>query len=109
MMITSSFWKSKEGQALQSHILAVQGATPITEQKRRGVRNMARQIAMDVCREVEGYSHWEIARRLNVGSYSTVSSAWAVIIKRLEKDGVLREQVKKIQERLSVTYGHPAS
>jgi hypothetical protein len=57
----------------------------------------------------EGYSHWEIARRLNVGSYSTVSSAWAVIKKRLEKDGVLREQVKKIQERLSVTYGHPGS
>jgi hypothetical protein len=81
----------------------------LIEHKRRGVSNLARQIAMYVCREVGGYSHWEIARRLNVGSYSTVSSACAVIKKRLEKDGVLREQVKNIQERLFRNYGHPAT
>ncbi|MBI2985807.1 MAG: transposase [Deltaproteobacteria bacterium] len=81
----------------------------IVTRQRRGVGNMARQIAMYICREIGGYNHREIAKRLNVGSYSTVSSACALMKKRLEQDQALREQVAKIRRQLSTHYGHPAT
>lgn len=80
----------------------------ITRQ-RRGVGNIARQIAMYICREIGGYSHREIAKRLNIGSYSTVSSACMLMKKRLGRDQALREQVAKILKQLSANYGHPAT
>ncbi len=80
----------------------------ITRQ-RRGVGNIARQIAMYICRKIGGYSHREIAKRLNIGSYSTVSSACTLMKKRLERDQALREQVAKILKQLSANYGHPAT
>lgn len=76
---------------------------------RRGVSNIARHLAMYVCREVGGYSHQEIARRLQTGSYSTISSACALLRKRLGKDRNLRELVEKIRDRLSENYGHQAT
>ncbi len=64
---------------------------------------------MYVCREVGGYSHREIAQRLQAGSYSTVSSPCAMLQKQLADDRTLRKQIEKIRHELLVNYGQPAT
>ncbi len=76
---------------------------------RRGVTNLARQVAMHVCREVGGYSHREIAQRLQAGSYSTVSSACAMLKKQLADDRTLRKQIQKVRQELVGMYGQRAT
>ncbi len=76
---------------------------------RRGGTNLARQVAMYVCREVGGYSHREIAQRLQARSYSTVSSACAMLKKQLADDRILRKQIEKIRPELLANYGQQAT
>lgn len=81
----------------------------VLTRSRRGVPNLARQVAMYVCREVGGYSHREIAQRLQAGSYSTVSSACAMLQKQLHDDRTLRKQIEKIRHELLANYGQQAT
>ena len=64
---------------------------------------------MHVCREVGGYSHREIAQRLQAGSYSTVSSACAMLKKQLADDRTLRKQIQKVRQELVGMYGQRAT
>jgi REP-associated tyrosine transposase len=63
---------------------------------RRGERNEPRQVAMYICREAGGYRHREIAEAFEAGSYSTVSSACALLKKRMKMESDLRKKVMKI-------------
>lgn len=76
---------------------------------RRGVPNLARQVALYMCREVGGYSHREIAERLRAGSYSTVSSVCAMLKKRLGEDRDLQRQLARIRRQLLGEYGQQAT
>ncbi len=64
---------------------------------------------MYVCREDAGYSHREIAQRLQAGSYSTVSSACAMLKRQLPDDRTLRKQIEKIRHELLGNYGQQAT
>ncbi len=75
---------------------------------RRGVPNLARQVAMYVCWEVGGHSHRDIAERLQAGSHSTVSSTCALLKKRLGEDKALRKQVGRIRQELLGEIGQQA-
>ena len=70
---------------------------------------LARQVAMYVCREVGGYSHRAIAQRLQAGSYSTISTACAMLQKQLADHRTLRKQIEKIRHAWIGRYGQPAT
>lgn len=82
-------------------------AEGVLRTSRRGVTNLARQVAMYVCREIGGYSHRAIATRLRAGSYSTVSSVCALLTRRLADDRDLQRQLARIRHQLE--YGQQAT
>ncbi len=98
---------------LDACLQAVAGVFGVKESllvsSRRGVTNLPRQVAMYVCREVGGYSHREIAQRLGAGSYSTVSSACAMLKRQLADDRTLQKQTQKVREKLVGKYGQQAT
>lgn len=70
------------------------------KRSRRGERNEPRQVAMYISREAGGYRHREIAEAFQAGSYSTVSSACALIKKRMKKEDGFRERVMTIYNEI---------
>jgi putative transposase len=86
-------------------IRAVGSAYGTDEEKiknsRRGERNEARQVAMYICREAGGYRHREIAEAFRAGSYSTSSSACALLKKRMRIEAGLRKKVTMIIEKVT--------
>jgi len=76
---------------------------------RRGVDNNARRVAMDVCQKIGGYGHGAIARRLGVGSYSTVSSVCAGLRMHLSRDPGLQKWIEMIRHQLIPNYGQKAT
>ena len=76
---------------------------------RRGVSNLPRKVAMYICRETGGHLHREIARFLQVGSYSTVTSVCAMMKARIERDLILRERIREISRELTDGNGQQAT
>ena len=64
---------------------------------------------MYVCRDIGGYSHREIATRFQAGSYSTVSSACALLKRSLADDSNLQKQAGRIRRQLIGEYVQQAT
>jgi len=76
---------------------------------RRGVSNLPRKVAMYICREAGGHLHREIARFMKAGSYSTITSACAMMKARLERDLALQKRIRGITEDLRSGNGQRAT
>lgn len=66
----------------------------------RGRSNEARGMAMYLCRVLGGHRLGDIGRVLGSDNYSSVSSVWLGMKRRIEREGSLAARARKIEELL---------
>lgn len=68
--------------------------------RRRGRGNEARAMAIYLCRSVGGYKLREIGKVVGLEKYSSVSSAYLAMKRRVEQERELTRRVRKIEQML---------